>query len=310
MYRPRIASPRILSVFGSRYGVISNSLPCGSRFFCTEVNTNLLKSDKAIQAVKQLKHEQFFAHSADTANRIQDSLLTLSLLEDIIQKPNLSIFDVGCGSGYFTSLLVLLCRPNGARIAGIDRNQDLIDNAVQALISSTDCMGKEVQASLLDQVVLMPLDGTQSWGPNAPYDIIRTGFCFENTTCDEFVLLFQQLKIGGTFIAPIGTGREQYLKVLKKTAKDTIVDKSEDFCSPLRLLHPVGRAKSQLLVHKTEEQIEAESEKEQKLESVKTALEEWKKSFVETNGRNPNREDLKADEKIFKLFQEFSRLNT
>ncbi|MFD2235887.1 protein-L-isoaspartate(D-aspartate) O-methyltransferase [Aureimonas populi] len=72
-------------------------------------------------------------------------------------QPDSRILEIGTGSGYATALLGRL----GARVVSLDRYRTLVDEARERLSS----LG-------LVNVTLVPEDGSEGYGPGAPYDRI------------------------------------------------------------------------------------------------------------------------------------------
>mmetsp|Transcript_20382 Transcript_20382/g.24750 ORF Transcript_20382/g.24750 Transcript_20382/m.24750 type:complete len:262 (+) Transcript_20382:304-1089(+) len=246
---------------------------------------------------------------AKNEDTVFDSVVQLSLMEDLVEEPNLSVFDVGCSTGFLTAMLVQIICPNGGTVVGVDRNQDAVDVAVKGIIEVSRYLGKEKQTRLLENVVVLPLDGTKCWGPKAPYDLVRTGFAFQSADCEQFEALFSQLKIGGRMVTPIGKGTDQQLKVFEKLSKNDFTEISPRFLGPQKLSTPAGLVQSNILVKKSDEELKADIEREKKLQNTKIQLDDWKAKFMEEHGRTPSRQDLVNDSNALKLFQTFAKLN-
>lgn len=94
--------------------------------------------------------------------------------------------------------------PTG-RVVGIDH----IDGLVQESVAN---LAKHQQA-LLDrgQIKMVVGDGRRGYTPGAPYDCIHVGAAFGHLPED----VLQQLKIGGVFVAPVGT-LDQFLVAIKR----------------------------------------------------------------------------------------------
>tara|TARA_B100001093_G_scaffold130858_1_gene123419 strand:- start:5300 stop:5932 length:633 start_codon:yes stop_codon:yes gene_type:complete len=107
------------------------------------------------------------------------------------------VLEIGCGSGYQSAILSHLCR----RVYSIERVRPLLVDAENRL--------RDLRIS---NISFLFGDGSKGWPEASPYDriILTCG-------CDKIPdILLQQLKIGGTMVAPEGHGKAQSLVVVTR----------------------------------------------------------------------------------------------
>ena len=197
---------------------------------------------------------------------------------------------------------MLLVQRSQGSITALDRDPDRVDAGVKAVMS---CMGA-TSSDAFKSFVYMPLDGTKDWGPNSPYHAIRLGFALPALDCPEADILFEQLRVGGRLVAPVGVAEEQRLWVVEKDAEKRKVA----YLAPGRdqLENPVGLVQHNLKRTEEEEAVLVAARAEAAL--VKSKLDKWKAEFEAATGRKPSRSDLFADPVAAGLFQRFAKLRT
>jgi protein-L-isoaspartate(D-aspartate) O-methyltransferase len=109
--------------------------------------------------------------------------------------PDLSVLEVGSGSGYQTAVLSKLFR----RVFSLERYRTLVDFARE-----------RVRALELYNIEIMHSDGFQGWPLAAPFDRIILGGAVESLSDG----LLAQLKPNGILVAPIGEGESQHVHAL------------------------------------------------------------------------------------------------
>lgn len=113
------------------------------------------------------------------------------------------VLEVGTGSGYQAVILAKICR----RLYTIERHRPLLAEAQ-----------KHFDALKINNITALAADGMKGWPQQKPFDkIIVTAAAFE-TPPDA---LFEQLKIGGIMIVPVGDRVNQVLKRYEKIDEDT-----------------------------------------------------------------------------------------
>ena len=113
------------------------------------------------------------------------------------------VLEVGTGSGYQAVILAKICR----RLYTIERHKPLLAEAQ-----------KHFDALKINNITALAADGMKGWPQQKPFDkIIVTAAAFE-TPPDA---LFEQLKIGGIMILPVGDRVNQVLKRYEKIDEDT-----------------------------------------------------------------------------------------
>lgn len=106
--------------------------------------------------------------------------------------PNLSVLEIGTGSGYQTAVLSKLFR----RVFSLERYRTLVEGARESL--------RTLERT---NVEVMLADGLLGWSFAAPFDRIILGGALEAFS----PLLFGQLKPNGILVAPIGDGDAQHV---------------------------------------------------------------------------------------------------
>ena len=110
-------------------------------------------------------------------------------LEYLNVQENEDVLDVGCGSGYLTSVFSYLTK---GKVTGIDHIPELVE------LSETNI--KNGNPEVLNKVELYCADGRHGFEKNAPYDVIHVGAAATNVLPE----LIEQLKDGGRLFIPVG----------------------------------------------------------------------------------------------------------
>lgn len=107
------------------------------------------------------------------------------------------VLEIGTGTGYQTAVLSRLCR----EVVSVERLPALASDAAERLTS----LGA-------DNVELHTGDGTLGWKPAAPYDrVLVTAGAPEVPSP-----LYNQLRVGGRLVIPVGDEQSQELQVIVK----------------------------------------------------------------------------------------------
>lgn len=113
------------------------------------------------------------------------------------------VLEVGTGSGYQAVILAKICR----RLYTIERHKPLLDLAQE-----------HFDALKVRNITAMAADGMKGWAQQKPFDkIIVTAAAFQRPPD----ALFEQLKVGGIMIVPVGDRVNQVLKRYEKLDDDT-----------------------------------------------------------------------------------------
>eukprot|EP00612_Vaucheria_litorea_P002461 CAMPEP_0171457068 /NCGR_PEP_ID=MMETSP0945-20130129/3293_1 /TAXON_ID=109269 /ORGANISM="Vaucheria litorea, Strain CCMP2940" /LENGTH=188 /DNA_ID=CAMNT_0011982599 /DNA_START=158 /DNA_END=724 /DNA_ORIENTATION=- len=128
-------------------------------------------------------------------------------LIDVIPEENGKVLDVGCGSGYLTSVLARILGPTG-KVWGIDYLSPMVE------LSETNIKKDDPKLINSGRVNLSITSGWDGLLEGAPYDAIHVGAAAESIP----MKLVQQLKTGGRMIIPIGPkGQRQELVKIDST---------------------------------------------------------------------------------------------
>ena len=131
-----------------------------------------------------------------------------------------SVLEIGTGSGYQTAILAPLCR----RVVTLERIAELSDSARRVL-----------DGLHLFNIEYHQGDGTLGWPAGAPYDRIVV------TAAAPAIppRLYEQLKIGGKLVIPVGTGAVQMLQtIVRRPEGPLVIDVCE--CCFVKLIGEAG----------------------------------------------------------------------
>jgi protein-L-isoaspartate(D-aspartate) O-methyltransferase len=122
------------------------------------------------------------------------------------------VLEIGTGCGYQTAVLSKLCR----RVYSIERHKPLLQDAEKRF--------KELK---IHNVTAIAADGMQGWPKinnieQAPFDKIIVTAAARAKPPQK---LFDQLKVGGVMVIPVGESGEQVLRRYKKESDDTFAIK-------------------------------------------------------------------------------------
>ncbi len=135
--------------------------------------------------------------------------LTVAFMLELLQvQPGEKVLDIGAGSGWQSALLSFLVEDTG-KVVGIERIAELKEFADGNLTHYPD---------LSKRIDLVVGDGSLGFAPEAPYDRIIAAAAGEAVPNDWK----DQLKIGGTLVAPIG----QSIVVVHKTTSEKFETKN------------------------------------------------------------------------------------
>ncbi|MCM8824236.1 MAG: protein-L-isoaspartate(D-aspartate) O-methyltransferase [Candidatus Omnitrophica bacterium] len=170
-----------------------------------------INDDKLLYAFSKIPRELFVPQDK-RAYAYDDSPLPIGLEQTISQpyivavmtqalkiKENDKVLEIGTGSGYQSAILAEL----GAKVYSVERLLDLSKRAKEVL----DYLGYRVN--------LKVGDGTLGWLEFSPYDKIIVTAAGDRIPQP----LFEQLKIGGRMVIPLGERFSQNLTVIDKLSK-------------------------------------------------------------------------------------------
>lgn len=125
-----------------------------------------------------------------------------------LMRPNASILDVGCGSGYLTALFARL-NPS-ATVYGVDCIPELVElsrtniskkvTSTYSLIYLVLTLAQDIELLDSRRVVLEIADASKGYSKGAPYDAIHVGAATDHVPKE----LLRQLKVEGLMVAPVG----------------------------------------------------------------------------------------------------------
>lgn len=153
----------------------------------------------------------------------QTSLLHL---EEISREQTVKILEIGTGSGYQTAVLAQLCKQKNAQITSIEFHQNLHQKAKQTLENSANY---SIEFDF-QSVELVLGDGSQGYLKNAPYDRILVTAATPNIP-KKLKHWFEQLKIEGKIVVPVGSQKHQVMcRYTKKDEKTIELERFDTFC--------------------------------------------------------------------------------
>jgi protein-L-isoaspartate(D-aspartate) O-methyltransferase len=129
---------------------------------------------------------------------ISQPFMVALIVEVLAVRPGQRILDVGTGSGYQAALLAEL----GAEVVTIERIPELAEQA-----------RADLAAAGYDGVEVVVGDGTLGWPERAPYDGIAVAAAAPKLP----QALYDQLKLGGRLVVPMGGRRAQQLEVIVRS---------------------------------------------------------------------------------------------
>ncbi len=166
----------------------------------SEVKEALLSIDREYFMPKAFKH---FAYNLDalpiTGNQYISSPLTVAKMTQFLEPSNnLTVLEIGCGSGYQAAILSQLFK----RVFTIER--------IEALLNEAKIRFRELG---LKNILTKFEDGTKGWEAFAPFDRIL----FSASPKEIPQTLFDQLKEGGILLAPVNhDGLQMLTRFYKK----------------------------------------------------------------------------------------------
>jgi len=135
---------------------------------------------------------------------ISQPYMVAVIVEALAVRPGLRVLDVGAGSGYQAAVLADL----GAEVVTIERIPELADQARVNLV-----------AAGYDGVEVVVGDGTLGWPERAPYDGIAVAAAAPALP----QTLYEQLRVDGRLVVPVGGPRAQRLEVIVRSPEGPAV---------------------------------------------------------------------------------------
>jgi protein-L-isoaspartate(D-aspartate) O-methyltransferase len=148
---------------------------------------------------------------------ISQPYMVARILEELGLDGDEHALDVGTGSGYQAAVLAQLAKD----VHSIERIPELAEQA-----------RKNLEAAGIDDVIVHIGDGSRGLPEHAPYDAIAVAAAapgFPNA-------LYEQLKVGGRLVVPVGGRRGQRLEVIVRSPEGPAVIRSV----PCRFVPLVG----------------------------------------------------------------------
>ncbi|MCL4405272.1 MAG: protein-L-isoaspartate(D-aspartate) O-methyltransferase [Patescibacteria group bacterium] len=173
-----------------------------------------LKTPALVDAFRSVDRRQFVAegHKSEAYENsplpigfdqtISQPLTVAFMLEAIQVQPGDKVLDIGAGSGWQSTLLAYLVGETG-KVIGVERIPELCKFAENNIANYPD---------LAKRVAIITGDAGLGYPAEAPYDRIIAAAAAEAVPVDWQ----NQLKIGGTLVAPIG----QSIVVMHKVTQD------------------------------------------------------------------------------------------
>ena len=136
----------------------------------------------------------------------------LEFLQDYLKEGN-TVLDVGFGSGYLTVAMSKMMNDKGL-VVGIDHIKDLYNYGFNNI-------SKHHKNLLSDKKIELILgDGRKGYIQRAPYNCIHVGAASDDIPRE----LFNQLKVGGRLLIPLGPPGKQYIHFIDKTSETEYKD--------------------------------------------------------------------------------------
>jgi protein-L-isoaspartate(D-aspartate) O-methyltransferase len=141
----------------------------------------------------------------------------LELFSDMM-KEDMSVLDVGSGSGYLTACMAAMLKDQFPDHPGKVIGIDIIPELVLYAQKNTQAANPDLMAPK-GSVAYQLANGWEGAPDHAPYDFIHVGAAAESLP----QTLVDQLKVGGRMVIPMNDsphGRSQGLYLVEKTSKD------------------------------------------------------------------------------------------
>lgn len=184
----------------------------------------IIESEKVESTMKSVdrKHYALRNHYADSPQTIGCNATisaphmhahTLELLKDVLCD-GAAVLDVGSGSGYLTACMAYMTAPSGYAV-GIDLVGELTSKSIKSIQNDNPEL-------LRFNIFMVTGDGHDGYAAKAPYDVIHVG----GATPAVPQALYDQLKVGGRMIVPVGPqDGNQYLEQHTKQKNGSILKK-------------------------------------------------------------------------------------
>ena len=134
-------------------------------------------------------------------------LIGALFVQDQLNKKHVRVLDVGCGTGFTTSVFALAAKDPEV-IVGIDHIEDFIERANR--------LTKWSMPELTHRLTFVHQDARLGHPAHAPYDVIHLGAAAPSDA--SLALLLSNLRVGGQLIGPVGEYGSQEFVLFTRTA--------------------------------------------------------------------------------------------
>jgi len=198
----------------------------------TQIASRGIKDGRVLEAMREIPRHLFvptaFAEKAYTDHPLpigEEQTISqpymVALMTELLElKGDEKVLEIGTGSGYQTALLSRLV----FKVCTVERRQKLLVTARKIL---EDLRYKNIAMKIAD--------GTLGWKDYAPYDAIMVTAGGPELSKP----LFDQLRIGGRMVAPIGDEKKQVLHIFVKTPKG-MRETKHSACTFVKLIGEYG----------------------------------------------------------------------
>jgi protein-L-isoaspartate(D-aspartate) O-methyltransferase len=185
---------------------------------------------RILRAMEQIPRELFVSQSCksqtysdgplpiDCGQTISQPYIVALMTQELRIGPDMDVLEIGTGSGYQTAVLAKLTR----RVYTVERFEKLSLSA-QAVLKGLDIKNVEFHIG----------DGSCGWPEEKTFDRIMVTAALPEVSGP----LTEQLKVGGTIVAPVGGSSVQRLVAYEKK-EDSI---AERFLCDVRFVRVVGK---------------------------------------------------------------------
>jgi len=189
------------------------------------INSGYLKTPRIVAAFRAIKRKYFLpenlphrhivaeldeAIAIGFAQTISQPATVAFMLELLQPRPGDKILEIGYGSGWTAALLAHIVSQNGARgkVVAIERIKPLAEFGKENISKYGFVKNRTVQCVVGD--------GAKGYPPQAPYDRILA-----SAAAQDMPPAWEELKTGGTIVAPVQTALVKIEKSRNNTFSET-----------------------------------------------------------------------------------------